>query len=376
MKFGFRLFKWRRARAASGRSISGPMALGLSVLGLSMLGLSLTGCSSGEDAAGADSLPASTTSTPGAGTSNSGSIVPSSTPAAQLIRMPLTGEILSSAAEIPERPALAVKIDNHPRARPQGGLNEADVIFEENVENLTRFAAVFHSTEAELVGPIRSGRSQDISILSAFDRPLFAWSGGNDGVRRLVRNSDLVDLDAGRTSGYYRRQGRSAPHNLYSATGDLWVHAPEGSATPRPVFEYLGPEAEVVGESASVLRVEMDGLRIRWEYDSEERVYVRFQNDQAHQTESSGQVRSDTVIVMAVTYRPSPADPNSPEAQLTGSGPVVVLSGGVVRTGTWERSAITDPYRFLLENGEPLLLSPGRVFVHLARDRDGFAVWE
>ncbi len=290
--------------------------------------------------------------------------------------MPLTGEILSSLAAIPDRPALAVKIDNHPRARPQSGLNEADIIFEENVENLTRFAAVFHSTDSEIVGPIRSGRSQDISILTAFDSPLFAWSGGNDGVRRLVRNSELVDLDAGRTSGYYRRNGRSAPHNLYSATEDLWVNAPEGSAAPPQVFEYLGPEAEVVGDPATSLRVEMDGLRVRWEYDPDARVYLRFQNDQAHQTESSGQVRSDTVIVMAVDYRPSPADPNSPEAQLTGKGPVVVLSGGVVRAGTWERSTISDPYGFFLENGQPLLLSPGRTFVHLARDRDGFAVWE
>jgi hypothetical protein len=120
----------------------------------------------------------------------------------------------------------------------------------------------------------------------------------------------------------------------------------------------------------------MDGLQIRWDYDAEARVYLRFQNDQAHQTESSGQVRADTVIVMAVDYRPSAADPNSPEAQLTGSGPVVVMSGGLVRTGTWMRDAPSEPYRFLLENGEPLLLSPGRTFVHLARDREGFANWE
>jgi hypothetical protein len=345
-------------------------------LGLSLLAMTVAACSSGEDAAGADPLPGPSTTTASSVTGNSGSLAPSSTAATDLIRMPLTGEVLGSVTAIPDRPALAVKFDNHPRARPQAGLNEADIIFEENVENLTRFAAVFHSTDAEMIGPIRSGRSQDIAILSAFDRPLFAWSGGNDGVRRLVRNSDLVDLDAGRTSGYYRRTGRSAPHNLYSSTEALWVHAPEGAQAPPQVFEYLGPEGVVDGSAAQVLRVSMDGLQIRWDYDAEARVYLRFQNDQAHQTESSGQVRADTVIVMAVDYRPSAADPNSPEAQLTGSGPVVVMSGGLVRTGTWMRDAPSEPYRFLLENGEPLLLSPGRTFVHLARDREGFAIWE
>jgi hypothetical protein len=303
-------------------------------------------------------------------------VSPSSVVVSELIRMPLTGEVLGSVAEIPDRPALAVKIDNHPRARPQSGLNQADIIFEENVENLTRFAAVFHSTGAEMVGPIRSGRSQDIAILTAFDRPLFAWSGGNDGVRRLVRNSDLVDLDAGRTSGFYRRTGRNAPHNLYSRTEALWVHAPENSGPPPQVFEYRGPEAEPSGDPARTLRVEMDGLKVRWQYDADRDVYLRFQNDQAHQTESSGQVQAATVVVMAVVYRPSTADRNSPEAQLTGEGPVVVLSGGLAQVGTWYRDSISDPYRFRLTNGEPLALSPGRTFVHLARDREGFATWE
>jgi hypothetical protein len=304
------------------------------------------------------------------------SISPSSVVVPELIRMPLTGEVLGAVAEIPDRPALAIKIDNHPRARPQSGLNEADIVFEENVENLTRFAAVFHSTGADTVGPIRSGRSQDISILTAFDRPLFAWSGGNDGVRRLVRNSDLIDLDAGRTSGFYRRTGRNAPHNLYSSTEALWVHAPELSGPPPQVFEYRGPEEELSGDEAGSVRVEMDGLKVRWQYDPNRGVYLRFQNDQAHQTEFSGQVEATNVVVMAVVYQPSAADRNSPEAQLTGEGPVVVLSGGLVQVGTWYRSSISDPYRFRLTNGEPLLLSPGRTFVHLARDREGFAVWE
>lgn len=337
--------------------------------------VSITACSAGEDAVGADG-PTTAVSVSPTSVPNSVSVPPSTAEVVELVRMPLTGEVLGTASEIPDRPALAIKFDNHPLARPQAGLNEADIVFEENVENLTRFAAVYHSTDAATVGPIRSGRSQDISILTAFNQPLFAWSGGNDGVRRLVRNSDLIDLDAGRTSGYYRRSGKRVPHNLYSGTEELWVHSPEGSGPPPPVFEFLGPESVVTGEPARVVRVEMDGLRVKWEYEAETELYLRFQNDQAHQTETTGQVSADNVIVMGVVYRPSAADSNSPEAQLTGEGPVVVLSGGMARTGIWTRTSIADPYQFRLDNGEPLALSPGRTFVHLARNRDGFAVWE
>jgi len=53
-----------------------------------------------------------------------------------------------------KRPVLVVKIDNAPKARPQLGLNQADVVFEEGVEGgITRFAALFQSEESKPVGP-------------------------------------------------------------------------------------------------------------------------------------------------------------------------------------------------------------------------------
>ena len=56
-------------------------------------------------------------------------------------------------------PRLVVKIDNYPAARPQTGLNDADIVFEEPVEGgITRFAAVFQCQSPPLIGPIRSAR--------------------------------------------------------------------------------------------------------------------------------------------------------------------------------------------------------------------------
>lgn len=346
------------------------------ILSCAAAALVLAACSGAEDTVGADitTVPTTTATTvPAPPTTVTGTTVGE---VEDLVRMPLTGEILGAVSEIPDRPALAVKIDNHPQARPQAGMNEADIVFEENVENLTRFAAVFHSADADMIGPIRSGRSQDIAILSGFVRPLFAWSGGNDGVRRLVRNSDLVDLDAGRTPGYFRRSDRRAPHNLYSSSSALWEQTPADAVSPPKVFSYLGPESEIEGDAAVTLHVQMDGLRVRWTYDAESDVYLRFQNDQPHRLEDGSHFSAENVVVMAVVYRPSAADANSPEAQLVGEGPVVVMSRGVVRRGIWQRSSITDGYTFLLADGSPLDLIPGRTFVHLARDRDGYATWE
>ena len=123
-----------------------------------------------------------------------------------------------------------MKIDNATGARRNhSGLAVADIVFEEIVEgSITRFAAVFHSQGSDVVGPIRSGRSQDVDLLTSFVEPLFAWSGGNAGVTRLIAESPLTDLNAVRGGkGYYRGSG-TQPHNLYNSTDALWAQTPEG----------------------------------------------------------------------------------------------------------------------------------------------------
>ena len=188
-----------------------------------------------------------------------------------VLRMPLTGVPISDPSEIPQRPAQAVKIDNVEPARPQSGLNEADIVFEEIInDGATRFAAVFHSQGVDTVGPVRSGRHPDIEILEAFDHPLFVWSGGNGGVTYYIERSELVDLSANHTSGYYRRSGRRRPWNLYTSSEAMWSHTPADFHVPPQVFKYLRPDEPIPnGQPATTINVTMDNIQIRWEYDSD-----------------------------------------------------------------------------------------------------------
>ncbi|MCA1844637.1 MAG: DUF3048 domain-containing protein, partial [Actinobacteria bacterium] len=123
---------------------------------------------------------------------------------------PLTG--LPPAAN---RPALVVKIDNAPKARPQAGLNQADVVVEEKVEDgVTRFFTVFHTADADPVGPVRSARSTDLALTGALNRPLFAYSGTNATFQALVSRAPLVDVGINAASRDYSRHGdRPAPYN-------------------------------------------------------------------------------------------------------------------------------------------------------------------
>ncbi|HEX4982113.1 MAG TPA: DUF3048 domain-containing protein [Ilumatobacteraceae bacterium] len=349
----------------------------------------LAACSSGSDAESttttaspsttSTTTPRPTTTIARTTTTSSSSSTSTTTTLPEVLRMPLTGDPVSSADEIPDRPALVVKIDNHPVARPQAGLNNADIVIEEIVEGqLTRFAAVFHSVDADPVGPIRSGRSQDVDMLGPLNGPVFAWSGGNAGVRNLIRNSDFINLDAGFTPGYYRRSGRGgAPHNLYSSTEALWLNVPaDKMVAPPGIFAYLRPEETFTGEAATTIDLPMAGILVRWEWDADDGVYRRFQNGNSHDAEGAGQVVADNIIVMGVEYHPSAVDRRSPEAQTLGSGPVYVFADGMMRVGVWIHLDRLNPYGFVAPDDSAIGVPPGRTFIELARNEENFVTWE
>ena len=289
-------------------------------------------------------------------------------------RMPLTGAPLESADEIPNRPALAVKMPNNPQALPQTGLNEADVVFEEIInDGITRFAAVFHSQGSDPVGPIRSGRAQDVDILSNLNSPLFAWSGGNPGVTRVINNSTLTSLSyvGGYGNSYYRRDGRGgAPHNLFSSTDTLWELAPDEFAIPPQIFPYMLPGEVAEGDTASIIEIELDSILARWDYDAAGGRYLRSEYGEPHVSELTGQVSADNVVVLLVEYRQSTIDAKSPEAVTVGSGQAFIFTDGVVRTGAWQRSSNTDTWNLYTDEtlSEPLGLSEGRTWVELPRN--------
>ncbi len=284
--------------------------------------------------------------------------------------MPLTGLPIDDEA-VAARPALVAKIDNHPQARPQFGLNGADIVFEENVENLTRFAAVFHTNAPAKVGPVRSGRTQDVDLLEALVNPLFVWSGGNPSVTRAINDSELISLSptTTRNEGFFRwrRGNEDTEHTLYADTVAMYAaFTPVYNPPPAAQFTYRGPDEAFNGEEASGVELEMDGVDVTWTWDPATAQYLRQQGGRPHDTDF-GQVSAANVVVLEVEYRPSPADSRSPEAQTIGSGPAFVFTGGVLVRGTWSRETSTSPFTLTDDNGSVIALTPGRTWVELPR---------
>ncbi len=281
---------------------------------------------------------------------------PASVPTAAPGTAPLTG----LPAALPERPAVVVKIDNSPAARPQRGLNAADIVFEEPVEGgITRFAAVFHSAMT-VVGPIRSGRTTDISFINAFGGPAFLYSGANRVIDALLmRQTTVQNYSASRSSGYWRDGARKVPHNLFTDAASF-VHV--GTAPPAQ-FAYGKPQGGVPTSSVTAL---VGRIRVAWSWEGS--AWLRTQNGTAHV--SDGNQVSAANVIMAVVPEGSTGLVDSvgspvPEYIFAGSGPVAVFTGGQRIEGTWTRPSLRSPAILTDAVGNVIELTPGRTWVEL-----------
>jgi hypothetical protein len=321
---------------------------------LSSLALLLAACSLPATLSGT-SKPALTTTTQG----------PTAT-------CPLTGTPAPSGA-VPQRPALAVKVDNYPQARPQSGLDQADIVFEEPVEGaITRYVAVFQCQSAPSIGPIRSARNIDIGILGQLGSPLLVSVGGITPVLDNIEHSPITYFDL-RTNGSVEENppGRFAPYDTYSTSAALWGLDPTDTTPPAPLFRYSSSPPP--GVPAQTIAIPFSGTsNVVWNYNTTLKEFQRFYGTDSDLLADGTQNAATNVVVQFVDLTYGPWVENSEgglEVQANlyqdASGNADVFRDGVEITGTWQRSALNEPTQFVSASGAPITLAPGRTWVEL-----------
>ena len=277
------------------------------------------------------------------------------------------------------RPPLVVKIDNAPKARPQYGIGVADVVVEEGVEGgITRFAAIFHSQDAPLVGPVRSARSSDLHIAGPLGRPLFAYSGTNSHFQALIDQSPLINLSPNRLPGAYHRDGRdgrSAPYNLFSTTSALFAAAPKDAIGPKKLFDIGGTAAAATGAPAHQLDLHWaDKVRtdVSWSWDGTN--WSRVQNGTPTIDANGPGVHPRNIVVLFTNYEDTGERDQSnsvvPEAKLSGTGEAWIIREGTLIKGTWTKSSDTEPIALSDSRGARIALLPGQTWVELPKPGD------
>lgn len=275
-----------------------------------------------------------------------------------------------------ERRIVGVKIDNHSNARPQSGLESADAAYEIPVEGgLTRFIALFQQSDSEYVGPNRSGRPTDSSIMRTLGGP-FQISGAQPWVQDIFRrDGTLVVYDNGVTT--YRMGHRSAPHNLYTSTLAIREFADNrgwSDEAPEPLFAYGNEPTEATDPAETITFDWSDAPDVVWTWDGDQ--YLRFNGTTPHEwidaNDNTGQVAFGTLVVIMsdryIAKDPTGQGSSVPAMTTTGSGEALVFHSGVVLEAAWERETIEDMIRLVDEAGEDIILPPGRVWINVFPD--------
>jgi len=273
---------------------------------------------------------------------------------------PLTGKEDPTGDSL-TRPALAVKIGNNAEARPQSGITEADIVYEEIVEGgVTRYMAIFNSRVPERVGPVRSVRGMDPNIALNWGG-VFAYSGGTSKNESKIKGTDgilaLNETAAG--DGMKRDSARSAPNNLYAIPAKLF----EEDGTPIPPvaqFEY-SKTAPKSTELVSSFVVEFkSGFACTWTWEVDPGKFTRSYGTKPVVDQKGIQVAVENIVVQFINY------PTESEGITTGSGDVWVFRDGKVIKGTWDRPNVNKPATYKDAQGKTIALKPGQTWVELA----------
>jgi Protein of unknown function (DUF3048) N-terminal domain/Protein of unknown function (DUF3048) C-terminal domain len=310
---------------------------------------------------------------------------PSPTPSATpppLVEAPTDG-VLESAAEA-VRPAVAGMIDDAPAARPQSGLAEADILIQAPAEGgIPRYMALYQSTSAPAIGPIRSSRRYFVGWAAQW-RALYAHVGGAPNALaalqqlngQLLWNADEYVY----ASSMPRITTRVAPHNVYSSTKQLDELAARLSvpAAPTPAWSFTDPAPLARRPATGALIVPYPAGVITYTYDRASDRYLRSVDGAPQIDAGTGtRVAPFDVVIVYVQVGPLLNAPGQPTNQekgrlelgYTGSGQALVLRDGLAVDATWSKASDGAPLQLTQATGSgagtPVQLVRGQVAIQV-----------
>jgi len=273
---------------------------------------------------------------------------------------------------------LVVKIDDTTQAHPQIGLEDADIVYIDQVEGgLTRLAAVFSSVIPERAGPVRSARISDIEILSQFGRVAFAYSGAQSKLLPVIAAANLQDLGAQRQSPtiYTTDPERIQPYAMV-LRADLLMQLIQEKGFAIDSAKSIGFSFGSLPEGgAATEKVVMNWPAATYSatWSEEDARWLLSHNNSVNYADSGLVLGPSTLIIQMVSITPSEYKDKvggvTPFSQTVGSGKAYVLRDGQRFTTTWTRPSAEAGTTFTFADGTIMNFDPGQIWIALT-DRE------
>lgn len=284
----------------------------------------------------------------------------------------LTGEEVKP--EVLDRRPIAVMIENYWEARPQSGLDKADVVYEILAEGgITRFLAIYQQNDATEIGPVRSARPYFIQRVLEYD-PMYAHVGGTPQALNDIKKYNIPDLNEMYlgTAVFSRSAARVAPHNTYTSTEKMRAYAKEKGYEKKvdvPGFAFLKAGQENKnGTVAQKVNIDYPARenKVIYEYDASTKLYKRSHATGIHKDNvTDKQLTAKNIIIQYLPYRVIDAKGGYLAMEMIGQGKAMLITGGKVYTGQWSKDGDRDKTNFTDSDGNELKLNPGQTWIEV-----------
>lgn len=301
------------------------------------------------------------------------------------------------------RRPLGIMVENHLEARPQSGLNSADVTYEAVAEGgITRFLNIFYCSDAKPVGPVRSARIYFIRMLQEYGAyPLYAHVGGANkegkadalGEIKKLKWFAYSDMDPlyGMSFPYFWRDyerlpNRDTEHTVYTDTAKLWEFAAkkrdltnvdeEGVSWDEDFTPWTFADDAEKAERGSVKKVSFgfwdqfaNDYSVTWIYDAEKNQYLRENGGEAHMDKNTKkQMAAKNVIIVFADE--SVVNDGYEHGQhlyydILGTGDGIAFQNGNAVEIEWSKKNGATRMTFTDESGDELPIVRGKVFVEI-----------
>ncbi len=298
-----------------------------------------------------------------------------------------------------KRRPMTVMIENHQEARPQSGLNSADIVYESVAEGaITRFMAVFYCDIAAqdlIIGPVRSARTYFLDWASEYGKfPIYVHVGGANTPNKANALGQIKDygwqgandlnqfgLSVKECWRDYNRIGHTVAteHTMYCSTNNLYKAAANRGFTDLDLkkeswtkffvpWKFGATPDGGTGKPATIVNFDFwtdyAQYHVQWTYDSASKTYLRVNGGEVHKDRNTDQQLRTGTVVIIYTTETGPIDAEKHMLYgTTGSGSATIFSQGQAFAATWSKKSRLDRTIFKDSKGKEFQFVPGKIWI-------------
>lgn len=276
---------------------------------------------------------------------------------------PYTGEQVTK--EVFDNIAVLAIVENSVDARPQSGLNDADIVYETMAEGgIPRFIALFQKESPKKIGPIRSARAYFLDISKEYNLP-FAHCGGSEEALLKINREKLMSMnEMTNASTYWRDSIRKAPHNLYTSTDNLreLIKSKKFAHSPTSVLKFN----KSYWDNTKLNKASDIFLKMNKYYDTsytyKNGLYLKSMDGKSSTDKEDNLPLSVKNVIVQITTIKIQADGNHLDINLVGTGDGYVISNGKYVKMHWSKKTSTSQTLLTDGEGNDLPLNPGKTW--------------